>query len=261
MRPIVAPRSRSTKLQYGAYQDQPGYDHYNAQQNYGVQVVWSLEAYSGVRGFAVSTEDQQIVDSYYYNDPQMLDVANQIRRHVLNRQVKEMAADVSAMGGSAGSIYQQDYRFLPYTLRNGEEQVLSRWNMQKQSLYVSRVQCNVKVADDGTARLTACGKGPTLWRSWGGLWNGLNKDEWRILENGDQVGLDYQNPEAAVFTCLVEIAAVQDSQQGNLVQPGYAQQGLPAGWVMGVDENSGATYYYNEQTGQSQWDPPQQGGY
>lgn len=33
-------------------------------------------------------------------------------------------------------------------------------------------------------------------------------------------------------------------------------QGLPFGWVSGVDEASGMTYYYNEQTGQSQWEPP-----
>ena len=32
---------------------------------------------------------------------------------------------------------------------------------------------------------------------------------------------------------------------------------LQNGWVTGVDEASGQTYYYNEQTGQSQWDPPQ----
>jgi hypothetical protein len=35
-----------------------------------------------------------------------------------------------------------------------------------------------------------------------------------------------------------------------------AQQ-LPPGWISGVDQQSGQTYYYNEQTGQSQWEPPQ----
>jgi len=34
-------------------------------------------------------------------------------------------------------------------------------------------------------------------------------------------------------------------------------QALPAGWISGTDP-SGATYYYNENTGQSQWEPPQQ---
>ena len=62
----------------------------------------------------------------------------------------------------------------------------------------------------------------------------------------------------------------QEYMQQDYAQQGYAQQGyaqeLPAGWSMGVDEASGATYYYNEQTGQTQWDPPlagysPQGGY
>ena len=248
----VAPRcSVAPRCQHGAYE---------TQQSYSAQIVWSFEAYFGVRGFAVSSEDERIVDSYYSDDQHMLDLNNQLRQHVINQQVKEMAADVSAMGGSAGSIYKQDYRFLPYTLRNGEEQVLSRWNMQKQKLTVSRVQCKVRVADDGTALLTSCGKGPTVWRSWGGLWNYLNKDEWRILQNGDQVGLDCQDPEAAVFTCLAETSAAA-LQQGYVAQPGYSQQGLPANWVIGIDQESGANYYYNEQTGQSQWEPPQQGGY
>lgn len=34
-----------------------------------------------------------------------------------------------------------------------------------------------------------------------------------------------------------------------------AQQ-LAPGWITGVDPSSGATYYYNEQTGVSQWEPP-----
>ena len=36
---------------------------------------------------------------------------------------------------------------------------------------------------------------------------------------------------------------------------------LPPGWTTGFDQANQATYYVNEQTGQSQWDPPQpQGG-
>ena len=29
-------------------------------------------------------------------------------------------------------------------------------------------------------------------------------------------------------------------------------------WVTGIDEATGAAYYYNQQTGESQWEPPQQ---
>ena len=40
------------------------------------------------------------------------------------------------------------------------------------------------------------------------------------------------------------------------------EQGLPVGWRAAFDGASGATYYVNEQTGESQWEPPpQQGGY
>ena len=54
-------------------------------------------------------------------------------------------------------------------------------------------------------------------------------------------------------------------QQIYTQQDWYAQQAdmqdLPAGWRTGVDPSSGATYYYSEQTGQYQWEPPQHGSY
>ena len=34
---------------------------------------------------------------------------------------------------------------------------------------------------------------------------------------------------------------------------------LAVGWTTGVDEASGATYYYHAETGHSQWDPPSLG--
>jgi hypothetical protein len=49
---------------------------------------------------------------------------------------------------------------------------------------------------------------------------------------------------------------------GGMAQQGYGagatggQGALPYGWSSGVDQQSGQTYYYHEQTGQSQWDPP-----
>jgi len=36
----------------------------------------------------------------------------------------------------------------------------------------------------------------------------------------------------------------------------FAQQ-LPPGWVSAVDPSSGQTYYYNEESGQSQWESPE----
>ena len=54
-------------------------------------------------------------------------------------------------------------------------------------------------------------------------------------------------------------------QDHGYMQPAHAQQGLgaglPAGWATGVDPSSGATYYYDERTGESQWEIPRQDGY
>ena len=44
-----------------------------------------------------------------------------------------------------------------------------------------------------------------------------------------------------------------------LLRPRSAKILAQDGWIAGV-EASGMTYYYNEQTGASQWDPPQSGG-
>ena len=57
------------------------------------------------------------------------------------------------------------------------------------------------------------------------------------------------------FVCLAATAAAMRPAMRSLL----AQQKLLSqhGWVTGVDEASGATYYTNTQTGQSQWEPPQ----
>lgn len=158
------------------------------QQN---QVVWTVAGFSGVVGFsdvadACSMWKTLLVDQPLQTGvvPTPLEVELALN---MNNQIKDMAADISAMGGSAASIYQMDYRYLPYNLRAGEMQVLSRWNMARQRMTVSRVQCKVRVWADGTATLTSCGKGPTLWRAWGGLWNALYKDERHVLSDGEQV--------------------------------------------------------------------------
>ena len=86
-------------------------------------------------------------------------------------------------------------------------QVLSRWNMQRPNLTVSREQCKVMVAADGTAALVSCGKGPTLWRPAKGPtpWYAVSRSETCTLADGDQISLDCNDPEAAVFTCEVSI--------------------------------------------------------
>jgi len=162
-----------------------------------------------------------------------------------------------------GSAHLDPYRDLPYTVCTSDEIVLGRWNMVAPKIHVSREQCKVKVAGDGTATLISCGKPPTLWRSrTAASWDALLKWDEKPLSDGDMISLDAQDRDAAVF--VVDRAVQQgDVQQGD-VQQGGALQGdsagyayLPAGWLQGVDEATGEPFYYNEQTGQSQWDYPQ----
>lgn len=91
------------------------------------------------------------------------------------------------------------YWALPYTVRNGEDQVLSRWNMMSEALTVSRVQCMVRVLADGTPTLVGCGKAPSLFRAFGGPWSPLYKGESVLLSDGLQVSLDCNDPEGAVL--------------------------------------------------------------
>jgi hypothetical protein len=127
---------------------------------------------------------------------------------------------------------------LPYTLRNGDEQVLSRWNMVEQTLTVSRKQAVVQCLADGTATLTSEGRGPTLWRERGGYWVALQKGDQLWLADGDQVSLDCNDPEGAVFTC----------QDARAFQQGHSL------W-----EQNGAAYFYDPQRQTSDvasWDDP-----
>jgi len=136
----------------------------------------------------------------------------------------EVLWSVSGTNGVTGFNFFQDdklvYYPLPYNMRPGDEQVLSRWNMFKQKLTVSRVQCVMQVLADGTAVAESRGKGPTLWRERGGQWYALQKGERAPLAEGDQLSLDFNDPEAAVFTCQ-DVRALQ--------QGGYSQGGYPQG--------------------------------
>ena len=146
-----------------------------------------------------------------------------------------------------------------YNLRKHDVQVLSRYNMLKQSLFVSRKQCFVSCLADGTAALTSVGKGPTLWRERSGPWCMVQRGESLTLSDGDAISLDAKNPDGTVFTC--EEKRVQQGGSSYHQQDGYSQREEQM-----VDQH-GAVYYYNSQTGEQQWDPPQhwaplqQGGY
>ena len=87
---------------------------------------------------------------------------------------------------------------LPYLVGAGEDQVLSRWNMVEPKNNVSPYQCVVQCAADGTAALVSEGEAPTLVRATGGTWDALYTGESRLLDEGDQVSLDCDDPEGAV---------------------------------------------------------------
>jgi len=155
-----------------------------------------------------------------------------------------------------------------YNLRKHDVQILSRYNMLKQRLTVSRKQAMVSCNADGTATLTSVGKGPTLWRERGGPWCSVQRGEGLVLTDGDELSLDCNDPEGAHFACQQK-SAVQGGYQQDLAATmeaaaaGYAQQGQPQAptypWETMVDQ-SGAVYFYNSQSGESQWEDPQQAG-
>ena len=142
------------------------------------------------------------------------------------------------------------YHRLPYILCNPEdEQVLGCFNMQYQNGETDRVQCMLRVRQEGYLVLIGCGsKVPTLWRNRGGQWNELYKGQETTIQNGDQVSLDCNNPESAIFECYEE--SVSDAYEGGYGygQEGYDQQG-------GYNQQQGG--YGQQQGGYEQ----QQGGY
>ena len=223
MRPVVTQRGGgSARMQYSGYDQQQQY------QQQGGYDQWAVPSYQ--------QEGQYGAQAGY---------GAQVQWRI------DATVGVAAMPQTSFPALPKCH-VLPYYVRNGEDQVLSRCNMLFKSDTVERVQCMIKALADGTTTVIGCGgKSPTLVRSRGdGQWGPLYKGEKRILLDGDQISLDAYNPEAAVFTCTEESAA----QQGGA-------QGLPAGWYTSVDPASGQTFYCNEQTGVCQWEPPQQGGY
>ena len=150
-----------------------------------------------------------------------------------------------------------------YNVEPGRQQALGRYDMIE---YGGRVdlsgafdaidpaQCIAQVADDGSCVfIYAQGTQPTLWRTRPDEeWNWMQPGESVVLQSGQKVSLDCDHPDAAVYKFE---KAGRFLVQDRLDTQGLGQ--LPAGWITGVDEASGQQYYYNEQTGQSQWDPPQ----
>ena len=110
-------------------------------------------------------------------------------------------------GGGGGGGGQHVWRVHPtagvysqYIVRSCEEQVLGRFDMIEQSVYVSRQQCLVRVAADGTATLVSIGRPPTLFRAYGAAPWYVRRQSEHVLSDGEQISLDVSYPESAVFT-------------------------------------------------------------
>lgn len=215
LRPTLTSRSASVKMQYGAQQ-----------------------------GYSTQTWMQPFGDQQGYNAQQTSGATRTWRVAGFNGIQGHSKQDYEGLGA-------EGYGVLPYSLKNGDEFVLSRWNMVQQKLSVSRVQAVVQVLADGNALLISRGKGETGFRTPGGYWSWLSTGQSHILADGDHISLDVNDPEAAVF--MIHDCTPDDPVPGQ-------QGGLPAGWVSEIDQQSGQTFYYNEQTGQSQWEPPQGAG-
>jgi hypothetical protein len=153
-----------------------------------------------------------------------------------------------------GAAYDSSGRTTrPYTIGAGEEQVLGRYDMASQNPYVSRQQCIVRTATNGTATLVSIGKKPTGWRaSAGDAWLWLEKDDSRLVTHGSQVSLDVQNPEGVIFSVEQE-GLMQPQQHGYGAPPAFATAQLnsaertslydaPASRAYAVERGYGARY-------------------
>ena len=170
-----------------------------------------------------------------------------------------------------------------FTLRNGEQQVLGRYDADHGvqtayaqndpsrlrvrdvpvNPYVSRQQCIVQVAMDGSATLCSLGKNPTGWRAHRGApWQWLIKDQVLYLNDGFEVTLDVNHPDEAVFTCRRDGGGMGGYQQQQQQQQ---QRGYPPPQQGGYPPQQQGGYPPPQQGGyppqQRGYPPPQQGGY
>ena len=110
-----------------------------------------------------------------------------------------------------------------YCVRNGEDHVLGRYDMTEQDeksgrWYVSRAQCLVFVAADGTPTLVSIGKNPTGLRAHQAApWYGLKKNAQHVLVDGEQIALNVSE-KSAVYTCQL--------MKDGMAMSGYPQHGF-----------------------------------
>lgn len=187
----------------------------------------------------------------------------QWRIDAASESVGAVPAHVSKLSSSGrGSIFlNKRYYEMPYYVVNTEEHKLSSANLYYDAPMIEQVQCKIKTRSNGdTGLLGIGGISPTLVRSvrdgqWG-EWDLVYKGQNRWLFSGDQISLDYNNPEAALFQLTEEVHGMTWEQWWQM---GGMTGGMQDGgvWEAQVDPTSGQTYYLNSQTGEYQWEPPQ----
>jgi len=229
-----SPRTRPLLAQGGwitAVDQASGQTYYYNEQTGATQ--WDAPAEMGSTPQAaaapsgwISAVDEASGQTYYYNEQTgatqwepPVGMGNTPAQVLWRIAAYNGVAGFSGVAGFAAENKYQHYQLefgnegrpcqLPYTLGVGDEHVLSRWNMIEQRLTVSRVQSTLRCNADGSTTLTSEGKGATLWREPGGMWNTLQKGEQVTVAHGDQVSLDFNEPEAAVFEIQQEGAAMQ----------------------------------------------------
>jgi len=110
-----------------------------------------------------------------------------------------------------------------YEVRNGERQVLGRWDMDCPSPYISRMQCVIDVAPDGTAAITSIGKPPSALRAPDGEWYEVRPGESYVVYDGQEFSLDFLKPETTVFTIYKQDWSAPPYHGTQQVgQPGYS---------------------------------------
>ena len=82
---------------------------------------------------------------------------------------------------------------------------------------------------------------------------------WEELVDQASGQVYYSNPSTGEATWDRPNDASPDQSGYGLGRIPVQVQELPAGWTEGFDESCSMPYYYNEQTGQTQWDPPTAG--
>ena len=152
------------------------------------------------------------------------------------------------------------------TVRYGSQLTLGRYDLPMQNPFVSREQCVVVMGADGAATVTSRGKKPTGVRPrYGGPWKWLYERQEHVLSEGDQIAVDQQNPEGAIFSCTTGSGAGMGGPpgMGGMQQPGMGgmqQPGMGGMQQHGMGQQQPGGYPGQQQQG-GYPGQQQQGGY